>query len=88
MKKRENDEIVWKLVSIENDIARLAVILAKQPLEKRALIDDLLHDIETMAIDCRKRLMMQEFKNYTPANKIKESIVTQKEIRELLEAFA
>jgi thioredoxin-related protein len=88
MEKRENDEIVWKLVSIENDIARLAVILDKEPLEKRALIEDLLHDIETMAINCRKRLMMLEFKNYTPANKIKKSIVTQKEIRELLEAFA
>ena len=92
MKKRENgspnDEIVWKLVSIENDIAKLGVILENQPLEKRVLNRDLLHEIETKAIDCRKRLMVLEFKNYRSEQAVKESLVTQKEIRELLEAFA
>ena len=43
MKNRE--EIIWDLVSIENDVARLSVILEEQPLHRAGTIGALLHEI-------------------------------------------
>ncbi len=85
---QSSDEIVWRLVSIENDIARLAEYLTSQSLENEEQIMRLLDDIEKEAIACRKRLVALKFGAYEECDNMQKSIVTQKEVRELLEAFA
>jgi len=84
----QKDAIVWNLVSIENDISKLSVMLKSQTLHKEQEIHHLLNEIETMAKDCRKRLISLDFKAYESDRQDEETAVTQKEIRELLEAFA
>ena len=86
MKNRE--EIIWDLVSIENDVARLAVILEEQPLHRAETIGALLHEIESTAAECRKRLVATEFRKYETSAADTRAVVTHKEVRELLEAFA
>ena len=76
---KSKEEMIQGLVSIENDIVKLSVILKGQPLQRREIIMTLLQDIELTAVTCRKRLGATGFTN---------AIVTQKEVRELLEAFA
>jgi len=85
---RHKDEIVWNLVSIENDISKLSVVLQGQKLQKEEMISTLLEEIETLAKDCRKRLVSLEFHAYQKHSTDEKSLVTQKEVRELLEAFA
>jgi len=80
------DDIVWNLVAIENDIAQLSVILQEQPLRQKEKIESLLEEIEAMAVKCRKKLLGLELKNNNTFSS--KSVVSQKEIRELLEDFA
>jgi|GEM_PF-2605636 len=84
----QKDAIVWNLVSIENDISKLSVVLQGQKLQKEEMISSLLKEIETLAKDCRKRLVSLEFHTYQKHSTNEKSLVTQKEVRELLEAFA
>ena len=85
MRKRE--EIIWDLVSIEKDIARLTVMLEGEPLQREKTIRALLHEIESTAAMCRKRLVATEFQKYETGVTDASVAVTSKEVRELLEAF-
>ncbi|RUM67251.1 MAG: hypothetical protein DSZ05_03060 [Sulfurospirillum sp.] len=85
---KNKDEIIWNLVSIENNISKLSVMLENQALQKGEMITRLLHEIESMAADCRKRMVVMEFKAYAHHHVDGRTIVSQKEVRELLEAFA
>lgn len=81
------DEIVWHLVTIENDLARLAVYLEGESLRQKSTIMSLIREIEATAAGCRKRLVAADVKRLT--NETEDAaVVTPKEVRELLEAFA
>ncbi len=85
---KNKEEIIWDLVSIENNVAKLSVILEEQTLYKKEIIKILLHEIESTAANCRKRFVMAEFRKNEKSIADTNAIVTHKEVRELLEAFA
>jgi len=74
------------MVTIENDIARLSAYLEGESLRQRETIFALLHQIEATAAGCRKRLVAADVEKLT--NATEDAVVTPKEVRELLEAFA
>ena len=91
MKEQESQyakSIIWELVKIEESVMQLSSILAAQPLVERKTIDCLLSDIETIAINCRRSLVASQLQPNKKSTAIEQGIVTPKEIRELLEAFA
>ena len=89
-KSRSTDEtLLWKLVEIEEKIAMLSTVLEGESLQKGEEIARLLEEIETIAVRSRHRVveMGMEWVQVGQAAE-EEGVVTEKEIRELLEAFA
>ncbi len=85
----ENHEaVIWKLVRIEENVHKLALMLEAEPLHRREAIKTLLREIEEIAIRSRRRLIEAGMPELQHNSSDREKIVTAKEIRELLEAFA
>ena len=87
-KSNHEESVIWKLVKIEENVTKLSSLLASQPLVERKAIERLLYEVEMIAIRCRRRLVEREIEEIEKSSAIEQGIVTPKEIRELLEAFA
>ena len=73
---------------IEEDALQLSSVLASQPLQQRERIESLLSEITSLAIRSRQRVAGSGVVvSYSHMNE-SDAVVTPKEIRELLEAFA
>jgi hypothetical protein len=85
----ENREaVIWKLVKIEENVHKLACMLENEPLQKREAIDRLLDEIVTIATRSRRRIIEIGMLDSDTKERSFDGIVTAKEVRELLEAFA
>lgn len=84
---KTEDVLVMQLVKIEENIINLSIVLASQPLQRKEEIQSLMSEITSLAIRSREKIesgiiSSQSYQSETDA------VVTSKEIRELLEAFA
>jgi hypothetical protein len=86
--EESREAVVWKLVKIEENVHKLACMLENEPLQKREAIDRLLDEIVTIATRSRRRIIEIGMHELQSVHSSDEGIVTAKEIRELLEAFA
>ncbi len=78
-------DLITDLLSIEEDATMLDKIVKDTSLENKNAVQSLLQEIIVAAISCRQKAVVL-------ADHIKpfdtKSVVTQKEVRELLEDFA
>ncbi len=82
----EKNDLIWQLVSIEEDVQRLFLAIKDDSLTKGEEVKQLLEEIEELAVKSRKKIIHLMMDNMITTKD--ETIVTQKEIQELLEDFA
>ena len=78
-------DLITDLLSIEEDAAILDKIVKDASLENKNRVHSLLQEIIVAAISCRQKAMVM-VDHIEPFDT--KSVVTQKEVRELLEDFA
>ncbi len=81
----EKNDLIWQLVSIEEDVQKIFTILKNDNDKENEEINKLLIQIEKLAIKSRKKIIHMMMDNTLEAES--KNIVTDKEIRELLEDF-
>ena len=86
--EQNREAVIWKLVKIEENIHKLACLLENEPLHRREAVESLLDEIVMIATRSRRRMIEIGMLELQQEQSCEDGIVTAKEIRELLEAFA